>query len=196
MRGVAIDSGAREMQGGRSKVQLVEVDQAAVVEIGTTSTTHVLHRLCRVVAGRSRSEPVRADTKSLLQRVIPGRSRPCQRRLYRSVTPEVAGSSPVAPVNPRAIAHVLFPGYAVEPDSENRRPVRQRDRTRFWAQACGFCASDATRSWKPQLETRRNHAQGPTAGASRRTVASAKSGPPHTFIIAGLCSCGPGGDRE
>jgi hypothetical protein len=37
-------------------VQLVELTNAAVVEIGTTSTTHVLHRLCRVVAGRSRRE--------------------------------------------------------------------------------------------------------------------------------------------
>jgi hypothetical protein len=59
-----------------------------------TRTTQALP----VVADRSRSQPVRDGTKCLLQRVMPGRSRPCRSSPYRSVTPEVAGSSPVAPV--------------------------------------------------------------------------------------------------
>jgi hypothetical protein len=65
---------------------------------GTSPTTPVLHRLCRVVAGRSRSKPVRSAAKCLLQPVILGQSRSCRSSPYRPVTPEVAGSSPVAPV--------------------------------------------------------------------------------------------------
>jgi hypothetical protein len=38
----------------------------AVVEIGTSSTTHVPHRPCRAVAGRSRSQPVHSARKCLL----------------------------------------------------------------------------------------------------------------------------------
>ncbi len=64
----------------------------------TSRTTRLLHRLYRVVAGRSRSEPARRRTKRLLQGIIPGASRLCRLSSYRSVTPEVAGSSPVAPV--------------------------------------------------------------------------------------------------
>src|SRR6266540_6468896 len=71
------------------------------------ATTRVLHRLCRAAAGRSRSEPVRSVRKCLLQLVIQGRSRPYRVSLYRSVTPEVAGSSPVAPVKISANRQVL-----------------------------------------------------------------------------------------
>lgn len=46
-----------------------------VAPIGITATTHVPHRLCRVLAGRSRSQPVRDSQKRLLWPVIPGRSR-------------------------------------------------------------------------------------------------------------------------
>lgn len=37
-----------------------------VVAIGTTATTHMPHGLCRVLAGRSRSQPVPSPTKRLL----------------------------------------------------------------------------------------------------------------------------------
>jgi hypothetical protein len=46
--------------------QLIETDPGNVVDTGTMSTTHVLHRLCRVAAGRSRSQPVRSAAKCLL----------------------------------------------------------------------------------------------------------------------------------
>jgi hypothetical protein len=49
--------------------------RGAVVEVGTSATTHHPHRLGGVRAGRSRSQPVRTSTKCLLQQVIPGRSR-------------------------------------------------------------------------------------------------------------------------
>jgi branched-chain amino acid transport system substrate-binding protein len=55
-----------------------------------------------VVAGRSRSQLVRSARKCLLQPVIPGRSRLCRSSSYRPVTPEVAGSSPAAPVSQSA----------------------------------------------------------------------------------------------
>src|SRR5919106_592599 len=70
----------------------------SVARYDTSPTTHVLHKPYRVTAGPGRSQPVRAGTKYLFQPVIHGRSRSCRLSLYRSVTPEVAGSSPVAPV--------------------------------------------------------------------------------------------------
>jgi hypothetical protein len=80
-------------------------DARSVASPDTSPTTRLLHRLCRVVADRSRSQPARSARKCLLQPVIPGRSRLCRLTLYRPVTPEVAGSSPVAPVkNPCKLA--------------------------------------------------------------------------------------------
>jgi len=58
-------------------------------------------RTTQALPGGSRSQPVAAGSlarKFLLQPVIPGGRRLCQLSLYRPVTPEVAGSSPVAPV--------------------------------------------------------------------------------------------------
>ena len=72
------------------------------------TTTRVLHRLCPAVAGRSRSQPGRAGTKCLLQPVIQGGSRLCRLSSYRPVTPEVAGSSPVAPAKVPANRHVVL----------------------------------------------------------------------------------------
>ncbi len=72
--------------------------KTCVAGLDISPASHVLHRPCRVVAGRSRSRPVRSSTKSLLQPVIPGGGRRWRLSPYRPVTPEVAGSSPVAPV--------------------------------------------------------------------------------------------------
>jgi hypothetical protein len=47
-------------------VQLIESERSGVVEVGTTSTTHLLHRPYRAAAGRSRSQPVRLARKCLL----------------------------------------------------------------------------------------------------------------------------------
>jgi hypothetical protein len=87
----------------------VEAESGDVVEAGTTATTHMPHRLCRVLAGRSRSQPVRYLRNCLLQAVIPGRSRLWPVAPYRPVTPEVAGSSPVAPAKSPANLHFLLP---------------------------------------------------------------------------------------
>jgi hypothetical protein len=43
----------------------LKAGRRAVVEVGTTSTTHVPHRRCRAAAGRSRSQPVRSAGKCL-----------------------------------------------------------------------------------------------------------------------------------
>jgi hypothetical protein len=51
--------------------------QTLVAQRGTTLTTRVLHRPCRVVAGYGRSEPVQPTTKSPLWPVCRGGSRPC-----------------------------------------------------------------------------------------------------------------------
>src|SRR6266568_9642968 len=82
---------------------------SSVVYADKESATHLPHRLCRVAAGRSRSQPVRLTRKCLLQLVIPGRSRPCRLRPSRPVTPEVAGSSPVAPVKIPANQDIVLP---------------------------------------------------------------------------------------
>jgi hypothetical protein len=87
---------------------IVTAAEQSVAYSDTGPTTHLLHRLYRSVAGRSRSQPVRTGTKYLLQRVIQGGSRPWRLRLYRPVTPEVAGSSPVAPVKVPANRHVVL----------------------------------------------------------------------------------------
>jgi hypothetical protein len=76
----------------------VEAECTDVVEAGTAATTRMPHRLCRVLAGRSRLQPARDLRNCLLQPVIPGRSRPWPAAPYRPVTPEAAGSIPVAPV--------------------------------------------------------------------------------------------------
>jgi hypothetical protein len=81
-----------------SCLEVARVRCPSVASLVNRSTTHLLHRPCRVVAGRSRSQPVRSTRKCLLQPVIPGRSRLYRSRPYRPVTPEVAGSSPVAPI--------------------------------------------------------------------------------------------------
>jgi hypothetical protein len=47
-------------------VWLIGAECGAVAEIGTTSTTHVPHRLCRAAAGRSRSQRVLSARKRLL----------------------------------------------------------------------------------------------------------------------------------
>src|SRR5207247_3730780 len=57
-------------------------------------TTRVLHRPSRAAAGRSRSQPVRAGTTCLLEPCNSGWEPVVPVELYRSVTPEVAGSSP------------------------------------------------------------------------------------------------------
>ncbi len=74
----------------------------------SSPATRVLHRLCRVVAGRGRSQPVRAGTEMPAPAGNSGCSRPCRLRLYRSVTPEVAGSSLVALVKVPAKWHVVL----------------------------------------------------------------------------------------
>jgi hypothetical protein len=47
-------------------VQLVEAERSSVVESDISPITHVLHRLYRVVAGRSRSQRVPCGMKCLL----------------------------------------------------------------------------------------------------------------------------------
>ena len=47
----------------------------SVVNVDSTSTTQIPHRLCRVVAGRGRSQPVHSMTECPLLTVIPGCSR-------------------------------------------------------------------------------------------------------------------------
>ena len=74
----------------------------------TSPTTRLLHRLCRAAAGRSRSQPVLSVRKCLLQPVIRGGRRPWRLRPCRPVTPEVAGSSPVARAKLPANGHVLL----------------------------------------------------------------------------------------
>jgi hypothetical protein len=54
----------------------VEAECSDVVEAGTTVTTRMPHRLCRLLAGRSRLQPARYLRNCLLQPVIPGRSQP------------------------------------------------------------------------------------------------------------------------
>ena len=74
MRGVG--TGCREQRTVRMRLGMGHhADVSPVVGAGTTPTTHMPHRLCRVLAGRSRSQPVRSITKCLLQPVIPGRNR-------------------------------------------------------------------------------------------------------------------------
>jgi hypothetical protein len=64
-RGGAVHVAVRILlRAGRTRAPAEEVTEVALIANG--STTHVLHRLCRAVAGRSRSQPVRTDTKCLL----------------------------------------------------------------------------------------------------------------------------------
>lgn len=81
----------------RSIVQLIEAERDDVVEVGTRSTTRVPHRLRGAAAGRSRSQPVRSAGKTLVLASNSGWERAVPVEPVRPVTPEVAGSSPVAP---------------------------------------------------------------------------------------------------
>jgi hypothetical protein len=111
---------SRRLFGGRHHLVVLVVNRA---------TTHVLHEPCGVVAGSSRSEPVRSVKNCLLQPVIPGRSRSEPVAPCRPVTPEVAGSSPVAPVKVPAKWHVvlavLAPGLG-RPHTPFRAEARRR----------------------------------------------------------------------
>jgi hypothetical protein len=92
-----------------------------------------------VGVGRSRSEPVRSARKCLLQPVIQGRSGPYRFSPYRSVTPEVAGSSPVAPAKVPANRHVVLSGQTPDSGRPHRlfstkaRNTRKRRETRLRA---------------------------------------------------------------
>jgi hypothetical protein len=111
----------------------------AVAWCGNHSTTHVLHRSCRVVAGRSRSLPVSLGEKMPAPAVIPGRSRLHQWSSYRPVTPEVAGSSPVPPAKVPANRHVVLSGQTPDSGRPHRlfrtkaRNTRKRRETRLRA---------------------------------------------------------------
>ena len=64
-------------------------------------------RIPREVAGSSRTHPLLPETdaaKGLLTAEIPADPRPPRKYQDRPVTPEVAGSSPVAPVPVQAIS--------------------------------------------------------------------------------------------
>jgi len=96
----------------------------ALAPAGTPDTTppHVSNATTRhpaqipqEVAGGSRLRPLvpaRPQPKGLLVREIPAYSRSAPRQQDRPVTPEVAGSSPVAPVNSLQISYLLLPRQA------------------------------------------------------------------------------------
>src|SRR5205823_12285342 len=71
-----------------------------------------------------------------------------------SVTPEVAGSSPVAPVKIRAKRDVVLSRQAVDADLGNCRPPGQRNEGRFlsqpsWRRSCLATRSALARSTAP-----------------------------------------------
>jgi hypothetical protein len=61
----------KRRSGGRISLDVASGPRH-VAWIVNSSTTHVLHTLCRAAAGQTRSQPVRDSKKRLLQRVIPG----------------------------------------------------------------------------------------------------------------------------
>jgi hypothetical protein len=83
----------------------------------TTETTlhpaHIPHELGGAPAG-ARKSPQRKGRNALVSPVIPAYSRPDRRYQDRPVTPEVAGSSPVAPVKSLQIG--LFCRYSEQED--------------------------------------------------------------------------------
>ncbi len=96
------------------------IGSSGVASLDTGRATHVPHRLCRAAAGRSRSQPGRSARKCLLKPVIPGRSRLCRSSPYRPVTPEVAGSSPVAPVKVLANRRIVLSEKTSDPGRLHR----------------------------------------------------------------------------
>jgi hypothetical protein len=81
---------------------------ASVYGSGNASIPRTSRRRLPEIPARTRESPQRPGRKALLSRGIPAYPRAAHKRHDRPVTPEVAGSSPVAPVESPANSHVVL----------------------------------------------------------------------------------------
>jgi hypothetical protein len=156
---------------------------SCVARADTSPTTRVLHRLYRVVAGRAGHSRFGAARNACSSWQFRARAGCAGLTSYRSVTPEVAGSSPVAPVS---ICSGFVPADR-PPSSREEYPPRMSPNQRRPGRAAG---GPSTTFWPRSPSQGDENVSEPTLRAICMTTL-----PPPRGDCAPYRSCG-GRDRD